>query len=116
VKPDIENIRGLNLAVVKLTTVQVTKLQLQYKICKIGMICSVEPVLTEDLRVVQKQDFLNNMLYVLNVHLTRPNTFIRDKPIFSSVRMLHKDYYRKGSVGEKKSLIVVLKGLEAKMN
>jgi hypothetical protein len=27
-KPDVENIRGLNLAVVKLTTVQVTKLQL----------------------------------------------------------------------------------------
>jgi hypothetical protein len=27
-KPDIENIRGLNLAVVKLTTVQVTKLPL----------------------------------------------------------------------------------------
>jgi hypothetical protein len=28
VKPDIENIRGLNLAVVKLMTVQVTKLPL----------------------------------------------------------------------------------------
>jgi hypothetical protein len=28
VKPDIENIRGLNLAVVKLTIVQVTKLPL----------------------------------------------------------------------------------------
>jgi hypothetical protein len=28
VKPDVENIRGLNLAVVKLTTVQVTKLPL----------------------------------------------------------------------------------------
>jgi hypothetical protein len=27
-KPDIENIRGLNLAVVKLTSVQVTKLPL----------------------------------------------------------------------------------------
>jgi hypothetical protein len=27
-KPDIENVRGLNLAVVKLTTVQVTKLLL----------------------------------------------------------------------------------------
>jgi hypothetical protein len=27
-KPDIENIRGLNLAVVKLTTVQLTKLPL----------------------------------------------------------------------------------------
>jgi hypothetical protein len=28
VKPDIENIRGLNFAAVKLTTVQVTKLPL----------------------------------------------------------------------------------------
>jgi hypothetical protein len=28
VKPDIENIRGLNLEVVKLTTVEVTKLPL----------------------------------------------------------------------------------------
>jgi hypothetical protein len=28
VKPDIENIRGLNLAAVKLTTVQMTKLPL----------------------------------------------------------------------------------------
>jgi hypothetical protein len=27
--------------------------------------------------------------------------FIRDKPIFSSERMLHKDYYRKGSVEKK---------------
>jgi hypothetical protein len=29
----------------------------------------------------------------------RPNIFIRDKPIFSSEKVLHKDYYRKGSVG-----------------
>jgi hypothetical protein len=43
----------------------------------------------------------------------RPSIFIRDKPIFSSERMLHKDYYRKSSV-EKKTLIVDLKGLYAK--
>jgi hypothetical protein len=40
------------------------------------------------------------MLYVQNVHLTaiyeRPNIFIRDKPIFSSERMLHEDYYLTG--------------------
>jgi hypothetical protein len=30
--------------------------------------------------------------------------------------MLHKDYYRKGEVEKEKSLIVSLKGLEAKMN
>jgi hypothetical protein len=34
------------------------------------------------------------MLYVRYVHLTRPSIFIRDKPIFSSERMLHKDYDR----------------------
>jgi hypothetical protein len=28
----------------------------------------------------------------------RPSIFIRDKPIFSSERMLHKDYYHKGSI------------------
>jgi hypothetical protein len=59
-----ENIRGLNLAVVKPMTVQVTKLPLWHKISKIGMICSVEPVLTEDLCVVQKEQIFNNMLYV----------------------------------------------------
>jgi hypothetical protein len=34
--------------------------------------------------------------------------------IFSSERMLHKDYDRKGSV-EEESLVVSLKGLDAKM-
>jgi hypothetical protein len=58
------NIRGINLAVVKPTTVQVTKLPLQHKIRKIGMICSIKPVLTEDLCVVQKEEMFNNMLYV----------------------------------------------------
>jgi hypothetical protein len=38
--------------------------------------------------------------------------FTRDKPVFSSERMLHKDYYRKGSV-EKETLVVGLKGLVA---
>jgi hypothetical protein len=33
----------------------------------------------------------------------RPRIFIRDKPILSSERMLHKDYYSKSSVGKKKS-------------
>jgi hypothetical protein len=44
------------LAVVKLTTVQVTKLPLMHKTSKIDMICSVNPVLTEDMCVVQKQE------------------------------------------------------------
>jgi hypothetical protein len=44
----------------------------------------------------------------------RPGIFIRDKPIFSSERMLLKEYYRKGSI-EKKSLVLSLKAL-AKTN
>jgi hypothetical protein len=39
---------------------------------------------------------------------------IHETPILSSVRMLHKDYDRKGSV--KKSLGVSLKGLDIKTN
>jgi hypothetical protein len=50
-KPDVENIRGLNLAVVKLMTVQETRQPLQHKICEIGIICSAKPVLTQDLCV-----------------------------------------------------------------
>jgi hypothetical protein len=43
----------------------------------------------------------------------RPSIFIRDKPIFSSERVLRKHYDRKGSVKKKKSLVVSLKGLDA---
>jgi hypothetical protein len=75
VKPDIENIRGLNLAVVKLTFVQVTRRPLQHKICKIIMTCPAKPVLTEDLCVGQKQTFFYNMLYVRNVHLTKGQAY-----------------------------------------
>jgi hypothetical protein len=46
---DFENITGLNLAVVKLTTVQVTKLPFSCKISRIGMNCVAEPVLAENL-------------------------------------------------------------------
>jgi hypothetical protein len=31
-----------------------------------------------------------------------PSIFVRDKPIFSSERMLHKDYYRRSSAEKKK--------------
>jgi hypothetical protein len=63
------------------------------------MICFAKPVLTEDLCIVQKQEF--SVTYV-QIHL-----FVRE--------MLHKDYDRKGSA-EKKSLVVSLYGLGAKMN
>jgi hypothetical protein len=57
------------------------------------MICFVKPVLTEDFCVVQKEEFA--ITCTLD---ERPSIFIRDKPVFSSERMLHKDYYRKSSV------------------
>jgi hypothetical protein len=57
VKLDIENIKGLNLAAVKLTTIQVTKLPLQHKVSKIDMICYAKLGLTEDLYIVQKEEF-----------------------------------------------------------
>jgi hypothetical protein len=56
-KPDIENIRGLNLAVVKLTAVQVAKLPLQHEIGKICMIYFAKPGLTEDLYIVHEEEF-----------------------------------------------------------
>jgi hypothetical protein len=49
---------------------------------------------------------------VIRIFDERPNVFIRDKLIFSLERMLHKDYYRKGSV--EKNLVVGPKGLGAK--
>jgi hypothetical protein len=74
------------------------------------MICSVKPVLTENWCVVQKEEF--SITCTLD---EKPGIFIRDKPIFSSERMLHKGYYHKSSV-EKKSLVVGLKGPGAKIN
>jgi hypothetical protein len=44
-----------------------------------------------------------------------PSIFMIDKPIFSSERMLHKDYYCRSSI-EKKNLVMGLKGLDAKTN
>jgi hypothetical protein len=66
-----ENIRDLNLAVVKLTTVQMIRQPFQHKICKMDMICPAKPVLTEDLCIFQKKKIFYNILYVWNVHLTK---------------------------------------------
>jgi hypothetical protein len=43
--------------VVRLTTIQVTKLPLYHKMYKIDMICFAKPGLTEDLYIVQKEEF-----------------------------------------------------------
>jgi hypothetical protein len=55
--PDTENIIGLNLVAVKLTTVQVTKLRLYHKINKIGMISLAKPEMIEVFYIVQKEEF-----------------------------------------------------------
>jgi hypothetical protein len=112
VKPDIENIRGLNLAVVKFMTVQMTRQPLQHKICKIGMICSAKPVLTEELCVAQKQEFFNNMLYVRHVYLTKGQTYSKETNTSSRQRGLISQGFSWG----KKSLVVSLMGLDAKTN
>jgi hypothetical protein len=72
------------------------------------MICFAKPGLTEDLCIVQKEEF-SIICYMCD---ERQSMLIRDNPFFSSERMLHKDYIRKGSV-QKKSLVVSLKGLGA---
>jgi hypothetical protein len=42
--------------------------------------------------------YMNMYVHTLD---KRPSIFMRDKPIFSSKRMLHKDYDSKGSVEKK---------------
>jgi hypothetical protein len=49
VKPGTENTRGLRLEVVKFKTVQMSRLPLYHRTSKIGIICSAEPDMTEDL-------------------------------------------------------------------
>jgi hypothetical protein len=41
----------------------------------------------------------------------RPSMFIRDKPVFLSERVLHKDYDHKDSARGKKFVVVSLEGL-----
>jgi hypothetical protein len=54
-----------------------------------------------------------SVLSVLSLH-NEKQLPLEEKPIFSSERILHKDYYRKSSAG-KKSLVVVLKRPDAKI-
>jgi hypothetical protein len=44
-----------------------------------------------------KGRIFNNALFVRNIFDERPSIFLRDKPLFSSQRTLHKDYYGKDS-------------------
>jgi hypothetical protein len=68
------------------------------------MICFAKPGLTEDLYIVQKLTRYKWDTYTW----PKAKHIHRDNPIFSSERMLHKDYYRKGSVEKKKAQVVSL--------
>jgi hypothetical protein len=62
-------------------------------------------VLTEDLYIVEKEEWKNFRLYAICAIYTSDkwaSIFMRDKPILSSERMLHMDYDHKGSIGKKK--------------
>jgi hypothetical protein len=93
--------RDLNLAVGKLTNVQVAKLPLWLSIRKLAMICFAKPVLTEDLAIRTLDE--------------RSSIFIRENPIFSSERMLHEENPPKCSVN-RMFLVVNLRGIGAKTN
>jgi hypothetical protein len=84
---ETDNIWGLNLAVVKLTTVQVTKLPLWHRICKTGKICFAKPVQTKDMHTVQKQEF-SITCCKCDTYTWRKAKHIRDNPILLSGRML----------------------------
>jgi hypothetical protein len=45
-----------------------------------------------------KGNIFNNMLHVQHVNLTKDGAYSWDKPIFSSGRLLNKDYSYKGSI------------------
>jgi hypothetical protein len=81
------------------------------------MICAAKPVLTEDLCVVQKEEF-SIPYYSCMCHIyfdKRPSMFIRDKPILWSERCYIWTITARVQL-EKKSLVVSLKGLGAKTN
>jgi hypothetical protein len=60
-------------------------------------VCSVMPVLAEELFLVQKKELSITCYMCGCTFVERPSIFTRGTPIFSS-EMLHKDYYRKCSV------------------
>jgi hypothetical protein len=78
------------------------------------MICFAKPGLT-GLDIMQNEEFSIPAIYEMSTFEKRPSIFIKEIPILSSERMLHKDYESKGSV-VKKSLVMILKGLVTKTN
>jgi hypothetical protein len=74
------------------------------------MLCFAKFVLTEDLYIVQQEEF-SIICCMCDTYI-----FIRGKPIFSSERVLNKIYGCKGSVEKRMYLVVSLKGIDAKTN
>jgi hypothetical protein len=62
------------------------------------MICFTKLVLTEDLYILERRNFNLHVIYATRPLDERPSIFISNKPIFSSERMLEKDYDLKDSV------------------
>jgi hypothetical protein len=75
----------------------------------IGIVCSVKPVLTENLCVVEKKEEFSVTCYMCNMYSWRQAKHIHKKQThFLSERTLHKEYYRKNSV--EKILVLIVKG------
>jgi hypothetical protein len=72
------------------------------------MISFAKPVLTEDFYTKQKEEFSITCNMCVPTLFESPNIIISSKPVFSSEKMLHKNYDHKGSL--KKYLVVNLKG------
>jgi hypothetical protein len=81
-----------------------------------SMMCFAKPVVTEDLYTVNKEEFSITFSMCHTYTWRRASIFIRDKLIFSSERILHRDYDRKGLVAKEKFLVVIVKVLASKPN
>jgi hypothetical protein len=78
------------------------------------MIYFAKPGLTEDLHILQKVE-LSVTCYMCDTYTWQKAKHVHKRQlIVSSERMLHNDYDRKGSFGEKKSLVLILEGFGAK--
>jgi hypothetical protein len=74
------------------------------------MICFSKPVLTE----YKAQGRIPITCYMCHTYVGE--TYSEEKPPSSRPGLLHKDYYREGSVAKEESLVVNLKGLVFKTN
>jgi hypothetical protein len=98
---DTQDTRGLNLAVGKLTTVQGLSCRCSARLIKIHMICLAKQRAYRGLVYSAKErSFYKRDTYTWR----KPSQFANVKPIFSSERILHKDYDRNGSAYEKRNI------------